>query len=199
MAVVVKDRICRQCGAVFPGGPRAWYCPSCRAERQRESSRRHKANGTARPLGSTDYCTVCGKPYIVNSARQRYCAGCAPEAIKAVDNAQSRAWNAENVTPVYRRALRDKSITPRRCVICGGIFTPRDASLTCSPDCSAELARRRDRAYQAEHREAINCRKSEQRRQKLAAMTPEELAAYRERVNARARDNYRKRKEKEQM
>ena len=101
MAVVVKDRVCRQCGAVFPGGPRAWYCPSCRAERQRESSRRHKANGTARPLGSTDYGAVCGKPYIVNSARQRYCADCAYDAVRAVDRPASRAWNQAHKDTYY--------------------------------------------------------------------------------------------------
>ena len=101
MAVVVKDRTCRQCGAVFQGGPRAWYCPSCREERQRESSRRHKANGTARPLGSTDYCAVCGKPYIVNSARQRYCADCAYDAVRAVDRPASRAWNQAHKDTYY--------------------------------------------------------------------------------------------------
>ena len=109
MAVVVKDRTCRQCGAVFQGGPRAWYCPSCREERQRESSRRHKANGTARPLGSTDYCAVCGKPYIVNSARQRYCADCAYDAVRAVDRPASRAWNQAHKDTYYpaRNAKRN--------------------------------------------------------------------------------------------
>ena len=101
MAVVVKDRVCRQCGAVFPGGPRAWYCPACRSERQREQNRRHKANGTDRPLGSTDYCAVCGKPYIVNSARQRYCADCAYEAVRAVDRPASRAWNQAHKDTYY--------------------------------------------------------------------------------------------------
>ena len=101
MAVVVKDRVCRQCGAVFRGGPRAWYCPSCREERQRESSRRYKAKGPDRPLGSTDYCAVCGKPYIVNSARQRYCADCAYEAVRAVDRPASRAWNQAHKDTYY--------------------------------------------------------------------------------------------------
>lgn len=101
MAVVVKDRVCRQCGAVFRGGPRAWYCPSCREERQRESSRRYKAKGPDRPLGSTDYCAVCGKPYIVNSARQRYCADCAYDAVRAVDRPASRAWNQAHKDTYY--------------------------------------------------------------------------------------------------
>ena len=39
----LKPRVCRQCGATFLGGPRAWYCPDCRAERRAEADRRAKA------------------------------------------------------------------------------------------------------------------------------------------------------------
>ena len=39
MAVVIKDRVCRQCGAVFQGGPRAWYCPECAYDAVREVDR----------------------------------------------------------------------------------------------------------------------------------------------------------------
>lgn len=101
MAVVIKDRVCRQCGAVFPGGPRAWYCPICRAERAKEANRRYKSSGAARPLGSTDICTVCGKPYTVNSARQKYCPECAYEAVRAADRPASRAWNQAHKETYY--------------------------------------------------------------------------------------------------
>lgn len=109
MAVVVKDRTCRQCGAVFRGGPRAWYCPSCRSERQREQNRRHKAKGPDRPIGSTDICVVCGKPYIVNGSRQKYCPDCAYDAVRAVDRPSSRAWNQAHKDTYYpaRNAKRN--------------------------------------------------------------------------------------------
>ena len=67
----MRDRICRQCGMSFYGGPRAWYCPSCRTERARERNRNFVA--AARPIGSTDKCAVCGKEYIVKAGRQKYC------------------------------------------------------------------------------------------------------------------------------
>lgn len=196
MAVVVKDRACRQCGATFLGGPRAWYCPSCRLERRREADRKYKAHGTSRPIGSIDLCVVCGKPYTVNSSRQKYCPVCAPDAVRDVDQAQSRAWNEQNATPEYRRALRDKAAISRKCVICGTEFRPKTPSITCSPECSQELKKRRAREYEAEHRAEINARKKQKNREKLDAMTPEERAAYREKVNASARANYRRRKEK---
>lgn len=101
MAVVVKDRTCRQCGAVFSGGPRAWYCPSCRAERSKESNRRYKESGASRPLGSTDICTVCGKPYTVKSARQKYCLACAYEAVRAADRIASKEWNEAHKETYY--------------------------------------------------------------------------------------------------
>lgn len=122
MAVVVKNRVCRQCSAVFPGGLRSWYCPACRSERARESNRQRKARGTSRPLGSTDFCVVCG---------------------------------AE--------------------------FRPYDSSVTCSKACSQALKKQTARNYEAEHRAEINARKRQRLRDKLSAMTPEELAAHRKR------------------
>lgn len=38
----LRMRVCRQCGIEFMGGPRAWYCPTCRIERQREQGRKCK-------------------------------------------------------------------------------------------------------------------------------------------------------------
>ena len=98
MAVVVKPRTCRECGAVFDGGPRAWYCPACRLARQREADARRRAKGRKadRPLGSTDKCTVCGKEYVVKSSRQKYCPECAYDAVREVDRPASRAWNREH-------------------------------------------------------------------------------------------------------
>jgi predicted Zn-ribbon and HTH transcriptional regulator len=103
MAVVVKPRTCRECGAVFDGGPRAWYCPACRLARQREADARRRAKGRKadRPLGSTDKCVVCGKEYVVNSARQKYCPECAYDAVREVDRPASRAWNREHKDTYY--------------------------------------------------------------------------------------------------
>ena len=101
MAVVVKDRTCRQCGSTFAGGPRAWYCPACREERHHDADRRHKSKGTMRPLGSTDICIVCGKPYTVKSSRQKYCPACSYEAVRAVDRPASREWNQSHKDTYY--------------------------------------------------------------------------------------------------
>ena len=152
----LRDRTCRACGKIFPGGPRAWYCPACRLDRRREADRRHKRTGTARPLGSTDACEICGRPYTVQSARQRYCPACAPEAVREKDRQASRDWNAENLTPEARRAVRQTAAAEIPCVICGKGFVPHDASVTCSPSCSAELTRRNRAVWEKAHRAERN-------------------------------------------
>lgn len=103
MSVVVKPRTCRQCGAVFDGGPRAWYCPACRKERARQSDARYRSKGCVadRPLGSTDKCVRCGSEYVVKSARQKYCPDCAYDAVREADRPASRAWNQQHKDTYY--------------------------------------------------------------------------------------------------
>jgi uncharacterized Zn ribbon protein/predicted nucleic acid-binding Zn ribbon protein len=158
----IRDRICRECGASFPGGPRAWYCPDCRKERRRQQNRDFQRRGTARPLGSIDLCAICGSEYTVTSGRQRYCPACAPEAVKAADRAQGRAWYAANGDPDQRRTIRHDHAAELLCVICGKAYKPKDASLTCSKECSIALSKRRTQQYERDHRELRN----EQRRKR---------------------------------
>lgn len=103
MASVVLPRTCRQCGKIFLGGPRAWYCPECRLIRCREADARRRAKGRKadRPIGSIDHCVRCGKEYIVNSARQKYCPECAYEGVREVDRPASRKWNQEHKQTYY--------------------------------------------------------------------------------------------------
>lgn len=102
-APVVLPRICRQCGITFNGGPRAWYCPDCRAERKKEANRRAKKKGRPdRAIGSTDQCVVCGKDYVVKSARQKYCPDCAKDAVREIDRKASLEWKKANLDKVKK-------------------------------------------------------------------------------------------------
>lgn len=144
----LAKRTCRQCGTEFMGGPRAWYCPNCRAERTREADRRHKqkirALGHAdRPLGSIDKCAICGEDYVVQAARQKYCKKCAPSAVRATDREQSRGWLKRAIEKhgeeYYKKYLEKKRIWEREnstkensCPMCGEKIRGR---LYCSDDC----------------------------------------------------------------
>lgn len=101
-------RTCRECGVIFDGGPRAWYCPDCREVRKKLYKARAKENrkrGKNITLGeSVGRCEVCGKEFIYASARQRYCSDCAKEAIKASDRRQGLVWYYANNTEERRKA-----------------------------------------------------------------------------------------------
>ena len=153
---VVRERTCKQCGKQFFGGPRAWYCADCRVERRREADRKHAKEGTKRPLGSIDKCIICGKEYVVNSARQKYCPKCAKSAIADVDRRQAREWYKKNSDSKKRCQLRHDSAAKKICPICGKEFIPHDASKTCSKECKELYQKQMYREWENSHREERN-------------------------------------------
>lgn len=138
-AVKLKDRTCRTCGTTFKGGPRAWYCPTCRAERERVSRRKRNQHPPRRKLGSIDQCENCGKDYIVNSGLQRYCPECAPLMAQKKRNLISREWNKEHLDREAIKADRAQASSIRFCSVCGKEFSAEDAVVfqldICSPEC----------------------------------------------------------------
>lgn len=199
---VIRTRTCSVCGIQFPGGPSAKYCPDCRKERERERNHKYKQRrreGRSRKLGSTDLCEVCGKEYTVTAGLQKYCPDCAAEAIAAKDRIKSREWNAANIDYDKRREDRQKATAFLKCVICGTEFQPDGgAPITCSPECSAALQKKNTADYQKRNREKVNENARKRLTAKISAMSPEELKEYREKTNARNRENYKKRKEKDE-
>ena len=158
-STTIRSRVCRTCGISFPGGPRAWYCPACRADRKKATGRAYHqraAAGQVRKLGSEDICAICGKPYTVTGGLQRYCPNCAPEAIREADRAAGRAWAAQNAPPEERKALRKAHAAELTCRICCKPFRPHDTSQTCSPECSAQLAKVNAANWEKNHKAERN-------------------------------------------
>ena len=153
---IVLPRTCRECGRAFPGGPRAWYCPVCRAERRRVTGRNYKARrrkGLVRQLGSVDRCAVCGRNYVVSGPNQRYCPDCAACAVKEVDAEQGLEYyraHADAINPPRKLARRKG---PRPCVVCGEMFDTPTHRVTCGkPECKAEMKRIHQRTADAKRR-----------------------------------------------
>ena len=198
---VVLPRTCIRCGATFPGYPRSQYCPNCSVDRKKEldkAARERKRNGTIRHIGSVDICAKCGGEYTVAGGQQKYCPECAPEAIAEADRAQSRKWNAANLDYDRRRQDRQDATAYIKCAVCGTLFQPNEgAPVTCSPECAKKYAAQSNAEWYKNNREYRNEYTRNRIRTKIEAMTPEELAEYRAATNARARENYRKRKEKQ--
>lgn len=139
---VLRPRICKTCGVQFVGGPRAWYCPSCRAERVK--ARRKQQKTPSRKLGSIDYCEICGKEYIVQGGLQRYCPDCKAEAVAVKDRAQGRAYMQEHKQKYYERK-RENQKNRKVCVVCGKPFWTGNTNVTCSAHCAAILKSQKQR------------------------------------------------------
>ncbi|QHZ52293.1 hypothetical protein [Paenibacillus larvae] len=111
--MALQDRTCRQCQASFQGGPRAYYCPICRAERTKKTYaeyKRRKRQGKARALGSTDTCERCGKSYVVNAGLQRFCPVCQPIHAAEHDRRTSLEFYREHkdtINPVRNQKRRE--------------------------------------------------------------------------------------------
>ncbi len=144
------DRVCKQCKAQFSGGPRAYYCPSCRKERQRQQGaayqRRKRAGTVHRPLGSIDQCERCGQEYTVKGGLQRFCQDCQPIHAKEYDRETSIEFyhvNKERINPVRNNRRR---IGLRKCEWCGAEFDHRGTKrLTCSDECRRQLKNKKYR------------------------------------------------------
>lgn len=163
----LAERTCRECGEAFRGGPRAWYCPECRTERKRRHGREaaaRKRAGKVRPIGSTDTCAVCGEPYVVEGGLQKYCKQCAPEAVKLIDNAQSRDWNANNRERINElRRIGKYTLT---CKICGSSFHgTSERCVYCSDDCRKIGRREISRVTEAKRRQLVRERSGNHGRQ----------------------------------
>jgi hypothetical protein len=145
-STTLRPRTCRTCGAIFSGGPRAWYCPTCRKEREKSRNRKYRASGFSRHLGDIDICVICGKEYVVCSGLQKYCPDCAPEAVREIDREQSIRWNRENDYYAKRKEIPRSGV--KVCVVCGREMSPSTNTVTCSPECAA--ARRKEIQHRAD-------------------------------------------------
>lgn len=189
---VCRERTCIDCGATFMGYPKSKRCPDCQAAVNRERERMHKRTGPKRPLGSTDHCEACGAEYVVESGRQRYCKKCARSETANNIRAAKRVYQAEYLTPERLEQKAENRSYNKVCPVCGNVFDTGRPDVYCSDECRKSVLRQLDRSapsHQPEARKAAL-------KAKLDAMSEDELRAYRDAVNARARENYAKRKAK---
>ena len=136
-SAALNTRICRQCGESFQGGPRAWYCPSCRMERKRKrDTEYHRAGYTPRKLGSLDKCQICDTEYVVKGGRQRYCDKCRDAAVAENTRQRSREYYIENKERISAVKAESRSIQ-KVCAVCGKPFSSDVPTVTCSPECHA--------------------------------------------------------------
>lgn len=146
-------RICTDCGTKFYGHIKSFRCPTCAREAEMRNMReyhRRKDAGKARPIGSTDICENCGKPYTVNSGRQRYCPECAHMMWRKHQREASIAWNRKAYADTKKHAERNESRRQKspmegRCPVCGKPIQATAGKVYCSEACRMAAVRERDR------------------------------------------------------
>ncbi len=158
-----RTHTCVICGAQFVSSPRAKYCPACRDGVARERAKKYRQKGPNRKIGSKDICEACGEEYIVTSGAQKYCKKCAEEAMAANDRKAALEYfekHKEHLAEYKKQAYRHD----KKCVVCGKMFYSGNASITCSPECSAAYYKQLRKKYE-------DARKGEKRYKKK----PEDL------------------------
>lgn len=133
---VVRIRTCQDCGAEFFGGPRARRCPDCAYKARQETNKRHKRDGTKRPLGSTDKCQWCGAEYVVTSGRQKYCPKCKYEATLAWQREHKRGYSKASGQEDKKKERRKQA--KKVCVYCLRTFKSSSPTNVCSDYCRGE-------------------------------------------------------------
>lgn len=152
---MIQNRTCRECGRQFDGGPRAYYCPSCRLERDRATAAKYrlrKRNGDARPIGSLDKCERCHNDFTVNGGLQRFCPDC--QIAHKLEHDMSRAMpkyesNKSRLNPIRNERRRVGLV---KCVWCEKEF---DSNGTRRNTCSDECRRNHNRRWQRERRKKL--------------------------------------------
>jgi len=141
---MILDRVCISCAATFRGGPRAYYCPSCRYKRDKEATDRQRKHGPNRKLGSFDNCVRCGQQYIVNGGQQRFCETCSPIHAREYDRVTSLQHYRLNRNQINSVRMIRRRIGLITCVVCGTLF---DSHHTCRNSCSEACRRILMRRY----------------------------------------------------
>lgn len=128
-------------------------------------------------------CESCGAVFD-GSAQRRFCDACRRQR----HNTASRKY----MTVVKYKKTWDPNHT-HKCKVCGKFFVPKnDYTKLCSPECQKISAQQAKRRWAETHREQCSKSASASLRKRLAAMSPEELRAYKDGINAYQRERYRK-------
>ena len=131
MQKIYNDKPCVDCGRVVRMHIKSKRCKACQAAANRRNNtdqKRAKAMGKTRTLGATDRCVACGKTYIINSGRQKYCNACAIQVAQKNMRINGLKYYAE----------KNKEGIPRICVKCHVEFISKNLYRKSCYNCRAE-------------------------------------------------------------
>lgn len=142
---------CIDCGKLIYRPIKCIRCEACQLAINHERHKEHQRTKPARPLGSTDICTICGKPYIVESGLQKYCPDCRETATRASIARKKNAYMAEKrkdpEAAAQMREAKQAALSPSLCATCGKPFISKFGSIYCCEACRKEGKRKYYQTY----------------------------------------------------
>lgn len=142
---------CIDCGKLIYRPIKCIRCEACQLAINQERHKEHQRAKPARPLGSTDICTVCGKPYIVESGLQKYCPDCREAATRASIARKKNAYMAKKrkdpEAAAQMREAKQAALSPSLCATCGKPFISKFGAIYCCEACRKEGRRKYDKTY----------------------------------------------------
>lgn len=142
---------CIDCGKLIYRPIKCIRCEACQLAINQERNKVRQRAKPARPLGSTDICTICGKPYIVESGLQKYCPACREAATRASIARRKNAYMAEKrkdpEAAAQMREAKQAALSPSLCATCGKPFISKFGSMYCCEACRKEGKRKYYQTY----------------------------------------------------
>lgn len=130
---------CSDCGKLIYRPIKCIRCEACQLAINQERHKEYQRAKPARPLGSTDICTICGKPYIVESGLQKYCPNCREAATRASIARKKNAYMAEKrkdpEAAAQMREAKQAALSPSLCATCGKPFISKFGAIYCCEAC----------------------------------------------------------------
>lgn len=131
-----RIKICNVCKKIYIGHRIQTYCSrAC----SKDAVKRRGSN--VRKCGETSTCELCGKPYIITGANQRYCKNCAGKKVTRMNKEKYKEKHSaerkelfDNSPESVIKPCKNPKKGQRICVICGSEFEGSSHSEYC-PRC----------------------------------------------------------------
>lgn len=86
MKIMDETRPCEECGKPIPADKGRRYCSTCalvvRQRGKNQANYRWSKNGDSATIGKTTRnCAICGKPFVIQNGRHKYCPQCKPREV----------------------------------------------------------------------------------------------------------------------
>lgn len=171
---------CVDCGKLIYRPIKCIRCEACQLVINKYRHKVQQRTEPSRPLGSTDICQVCGKPYVVQASLQKYCPACRDVGAKQSISKRKSAYRIARMNdPEIAQKTREAKHcipSPKFCAHCGKPFFSKNRAMYCCDACRQAGSMAYHKEYEANRagtRQAYNKMAYQKRKEKQSKMKAE--------------------------